>query len=80
MVLQLNLYLYLTLCRFHAWQSALLFTAIMVFHLLFSWSSFLSWLFFLGDLALIGFLSLKAYRDAEILDRYAEQSLHSSQR
>ncbi|PTB65647.1 hypothetical protein BBK36DRAFT_1169356 [Trichoderma citrinoviride] len=56
--------------RFHAWQSALLFTAIMVFHVLFSWSSFLSWIFFLGDLVLIGFLSLKAYQDAEILDRY----------
>ncbi|OAA53039.1 UPF0132 domain protein [Cordyceps fumosorosea ARSEF 2679] len=56
--------------RFHAWQSALLFTAIMVLHLLFSWSKFFSWLFFLGDLALIGFLSLKAYRDAEILDRF----------
>ncbi|KAL7811626.1 hypothetical protein V8C26DRAFT_408525 [Trichoderma gracile] len=56
--------------RFHAWQSALLFTAIMVFHVLISWSSFLSWIFFLGDIVLIGFLSLKAYQDAEILDRY----------
>ncbi|KAM3426603.1 hypothetical protein NHJ13734_009360 [Beauveria thailandica] len=56
--------------RFHAWQSALLFTAIMTLHLLFSWSKFFSWVFFLGDLALIGFLSLKAYRDAEILDRF----------
>lgn len=56
--------------RFHAWQSALLFTAVMVLHLFFSWSKFFSWLFFLGDLALIGFLSLKAYRDAEILDRF----------
>merc|ERR1712169_121338 len=27
--------------RFHAWQSALLFTSIMVLHLIFSWSSFL---------------------------------------
>ncbi|KAH7144091.1 hypothetical protein EDB81DRAFT_857476 [Dactylonectria macrodidyma] len=56
--------------RFHAWQSALLFTAIMVFHLIFSWSTFLSWVFFLGDLALIAFLTLRAYRDAEILDRF----------
>ncbi|KAM0343108.1 hypothetical protein ACHAPU_008856 [Fusarium lateritium] len=56
--------------RFHAWQSALLFTAIMVFHLIFSWSIFLSWLFFLGDAALIAFLTLRAYRDAEILDRF----------
>ncbi|UKZ61728.1 uncharacterized protein TrAtP1_002985 [Trichoderma atroviride] len=56
--------------RFHAWQSALLFTAIMVFHLLFSWSSFLSWIFFIGDLVLMGFLALKAYQDAEILERF----------
>lgn len=41
----------------------------MLFHVLISWSSFLSWIFFLGDLVLIGFLSLKAYQDAEILDR-----------
>ncbi|KAH6880165.1 hypothetical protein B0T10DRAFT_609754 [Thelonectria olida] len=56
--------------RFHAWQSALLFTAIMVFHLIFSWSTFLSWVFFIGDLALVAFLTLRAYRDAEILDRF----------
>ncbi|EHK44834.1 hypothetical protein TRIATDRAFT_170080, partial [Trichoderma atroviride IMI 206040] len=56
--------------RFHAWQSALLFTAIMVFHLLFSWSSFLSWIFFIGDLVLMGFLAFKAYQDAEILERF----------
>lgn len=56
--------------RFHAWQAALLFTAIMVFHLVFAWSSFLSWLFFIGDLVLIGFLTVRTYRDAEILDRY----------
>ncbi|KAM0250685.1 hypothetical protein ACHAQJ_008519 [Trichoderma viride] len=56
--------------RFHAWQSALLFTTIMVFHLLFSWSSFLSWIFFIGDIVLIGFLALKAYQDAEILERF----------
>ncbi|SPQ20125.1 29fef802-2687-419a-b72e-827a5603d9f8 [Thermothielavioides terrestris] len=47
--------------RFHAWQSSLLFTALFVVHLLFSWSTFLSWLFFLGDLALIAWLVLKAY-------------------
>ena len=55
--------------RFHAWQSALLFTAIMIFHLVFSWSSFLSWFFFFGDLVLIALLAFKAYKDAEILDR-----------
>ncbi|KAG9502656.1 hypothetical protein J7337_005489 [Fusarium musae] len=56
--------------RFHAWQSALLFTAIMVFHLIFSWSTFLGWLFFLCDIALIAILTLRAYKDAEILDRF----------
>ena len=55
--------------RFHAWQSALVFTAIMVVHLIFSWSSFLSWVIFIGDLALIAFLTMRAYRDAETLDR-----------
>ncbi|KAH6609852.1 hypothetical protein Trco_003198 [Trichoderma cornu-damae] len=56
--------------RFHAWQSALLFTVVMVFHLFFSWSPFLSWVFFIGDLILIGFLALKAYQDAEVLERF----------
>ncbi|KAL2262953.1 hypothetical protein VTK26DRAFT_8810 [Humicola hyalothermophila] len=56
--------------RFHAWQSSLLFTALFVVHLLFSWSTFLSWVLFLGDLALIGWLALNAYRDADTLDRY----------
>lgn len=56
--------------RFHAWQSALLFTAILVLHVMFSWSTFFSWLLFLGDIALVFFLTSRAYRDAEILDRY----------
>ncbi|KAH6635089.1 hypothetical protein B0J18DRAFT_453717 [Chaetomium sp. MPI-SDFR-AT-0129] len=56
--------------RFHAWQSSLLFTALFVVHLLFSWSTFLSWLFFLGDLVLIAWLVFHAYRDADTLDRY----------
>lgn len=55
--------------RFHAWQSSLLFTALFVVHLLFSWSTFLSWLFFLGDLVLIAWLVFHAYRDADTLDR-----------
>ena len=56
-------------CRFHAWQSSLLFTALFVVHLLFSWSTFLSWVLFLGELVLIGWLVLNAYRDADTLDR-----------
>lgn len=55
--------------RFHAWQSALLFTAIFVLHLIFSWSTWLSWIIFVGDLSLIGFLTIRAYRDADTLDR-----------
>jgi len=56
--------------RFHAWQSSILFTAIFVFHLIFSWSKFLSWVFFIGDLGLIGWLTFRAYQDADTLDRY----------
>jgi hypothetical protein len=46
----------------------------MIFHLVFSWSSFLSWVIFIGDLVLIALLTLKAYKDAEILDRYVYAS------
>lgn len=56
-------------CRFHAWQSSLLFTALFVVHLLVSWSAVLSWMLFLVDLALIVWLVLNAYRDADTLDR-----------
>ncbi|KAI1846929.1 hypothetical protein JX265_004898 [Neoarthrinium moseri] len=56
--------------RFHAWQSSLLFTTVFVLHLLFSWSTFFSWVIFLGDLALMAFMALKAYRDADTLDRF----------
>ncbi|PBP24717.1 UPF0132 domain protein [Diplocarpon rosae] len=55
--------------RFHAWQSSLLFSAIFVLHLIFSWSSFLSWIIVIVDLGLIGYLTLRAYRDADTLDR-----------
>lgn len=56
--------------RFHAWQSSLLFTVIFILHLIFSWSSFLSWVIFIGDVVLIAYLAMKAYRDADALDRY----------
>ncbi|KAI8623652.1 hypothetical protein F5Y19DRAFT_352096 [Xylariaceae sp. FL1651] len=56
--------------RFHAWQSSLVFTAIFIIHLLFSWSRFFSWVIVLGDIGLMGFLALHAYRDADTLDRY----------
>ncbi|KAK7911882.1 hypothetical protein PG985_014363 [Apiospora marii] len=56
--------------RFHAWQSSLLFTAIFIIHLLFSSSTFISWVMVLVDLGLMAFLALRAYRDADTLDRY----------
>ena len=55
--------------RFHAWQSAMLFSAVFLVHVIFSWSSFLSWLLFVGDLALIAYLTVCAYRNSETLDR-----------
>ena len=57
-------------CRFHAWQSALVFAFLFVVHLIFSWSSILSWLIFVGDLCLIALLTFRAYVDATTLDRY----------
>ncbi|EGY16672.1 uncharacterized protein VDAG_07836 [Verticillium dahliae VdLs.17] len=56
--------------RFHAWQASLLFTAILVIHLIFSFSRFLSWLFFLGDLFAMVWLAMRAYQDADTLDRF----------
>ncbi|EPQ63605.1 Bgt-3076 [Blumeria graminis f. sp. tritici] len=56
--------------RFHACQSALVFTALGVAHLLFSWSNFLSWLLLFVDIILIAFLTRRAHRDAATLDRY----------
>jgi uncharacterized membrane protein len=55
--------------RFHAWQSAMLFSAMFVLHIIFSWTAVVSWLLFLADLALIGYLTLCAFRNAETLDR-----------
>ncbi|KFY42395.1 hypothetical protein V494_02446 [Pseudogymnoascus sp. VKM F-4513 (FW-928)] len=55
--------------RFHAWQSALLFSAMFVVHLVFAWSSFLSWVLLLGDIGMIGYLTMRAYKDADTLDR-----------
>ncbi|CAI0651308.1 unnamed protein product [Colletotrichum noveboracense] len=43
----------------------------MIFHLVFlSWSAFLSWLFFIGDVFMMIWLALKAYQDADTLDRF----------
>ena len=48
---------------FHAWQSSLLFTAMFIVHLIFSWTRVISWILFVVNILLIGFLSLQAYRD-----------------
>ncbi|KAA8646144.1 hypothetical protein EYZ11_001551 [Aspergillus tanneri] len=56
--------------RFHAWQSSMLFTAMFIIHLIFSWSSFLSWILLICDLVLIGLLSMRAYRDVDTLEHY----------
>ena len=53
--------------RFHAWQSSLLFSAVFIVHLIFSFSSVVSWIIFVLDLAAMGFLAYMAYRDGESL-------------
>ena len=55
--------------RFHAWQSAMLFSAMFILHIIFSWTKIMSWLLFAVDLCLIGYLALGAFKNAETLDR-----------
>ncbi|KAL1591139.1 hypothetical protein WHR41_00148 [Cladosporium halotolerans] len=55
--------------RFHAWQSSLVFGALFLIHVVFSWTSIISWMLFAFDIFLIGYLSLGAWRHAETLDR-----------
>ncbi|KAL8994306.1 MAG: hypothetical protein Q9169_005679 [Polycauliona sp. 2 TL-2023] len=55
--------------RFHAWQSSLVFTAMFIIHLIFSWTAVLSWILFVFDIGLIAFLTFHAYQDANNLDR-----------
>ncbi|KAJ3036014.1 hypothetical protein HDV00_003149 [Rhizophlyctis rosea] len=57
--------------RFHAWQSALTFTALFGLHIILSliWSGF-SWLFFIVEMVLIGWLGYNAYINGDSLDRY----------
>ena len=56
--------------RYHAWQSALVFTVLFVLHIIFSFSAFLSYTLLLVDLGLIGYLSFRAYKDADTLERF----------
>lgn len=53
--------------RFHAWQGALLFTALAVLHLAVSFSRSLSWGLFVVDMVSIAWLSWCAYRDGEFV-------------
>lgn len=60
----------LTIRRFHAWQSSLLFSSLFILHLILVWSTFLSYLLLIFDLGLIFFMTRKAYVDADTLDRF----------
>jgi uncharacterized membrane protein len=55
--------------RFHAWQSSLVFGALFLLHIIFSWTSIVSWMLFVFDVLLIAYLALGAWRHAETLDR-----------
>ncbi|KAF2487816.1 hypothetical protein BDY17DRAFT_320330 [Neohortaea acidophila] len=55
--------------RFHAWQSAMLFSAVFLLHVVFSWTAVVSWMLFVGDLGLIVYLTACAWRNAGTLDR-----------
>jgi uncharacterized membrane protein len=55
--------------RFHAWQSSLVFGALFLLHIVFSWTSIVSWMLFVFDVLLIAYLTMGAWRHAETLDR-----------
>ena len=56
--------------RFHAWQSCLVFTPMLILHALFMFSSAMQWILFVFDLSLMFFLAYKAYQHGQTLDRY----------
>lgn len=47
----------------------MVFSAIFLIHIVFSWTAIISWLLFVGDIVLILYLALCAFRNAETLDR-----------
>ncbi|KAK4553607.1 hypothetical protein LTR86_009403 [Recurvomyces mirabilis] len=55
--------------RFHAWQSALVFTVMVMVHIIFSWTKVVSYLLLAVDIGLILWLGYGAWRNAETLDR-----------
>ncbi|KAI8393643.1 uncharacterized protein BYT42DRAFT_487074 [Radiomyces spectabilis] len=57
--------------RFHAWQSSLVFLALMLCHFVIMFiSSFLSWALFCFDIFLLLWLTYRAYLDGATLERY----------
>ena len=57
--------------RFHAWQSSLVFTAVLSCHVFFSiFSATLAGMLFAFELALIAWLAYQAFINADNLDRY----------
>lgn len=55
--------------RFHAWQSAITFSALFMVHVIFSWTAVVSYMLLACDLLLIAYLTYGAWRYAETLDR-----------
>ena len=55
--------------RFHAWQSSLLFSALFMVHIIFSWTKIISYMLLTLDVGLICYLSYGAFRNAGTLDR-----------
>ena len=55
--------------RFHAWQSAMLFSVMFMVHIIFSWTSIISYLLLACDLLLIAYLTWGAWTYADTLDR-----------
>ncbi|EMC92842.1 hypothetical protein BAUCODRAFT_263832 [Baudoinia panamericana UAMH 10762] len=55
--------------RFHAWQSALLFSALFMVHIIFSWTAVISYMLLACDILLIFWLAYGAWRNSETLDR-----------
>ncbi|KXL47406.1 MAG: hypothetical protein FE78DRAFT_144135 [Acidomyces sp. 'richmondensis'] len=55
--------------RFHAWQSALVFSALFMVHIIFSWTAVISYMLLTCDILLILYLAYGAWKNAETLDR-----------
>ncbi|TNY19826.1 hypothetical protein DMC30DRAFT_399283, partial [Rhodotorula diobovata] len=58
--------------RFHAWQSILLNGGLVLLHLFFLllFGRWMQYLLFAGDIVILGLMSLRAYHDADVLERH----------